>query len=110
MTTMITATARITSVLVGASPTAAIFAREQSGREHRLEVSVEDARRLSQGQVLVLQWSAHTVPELAPSPAAGEIVDASFTVQRERESPPRTEAMALEAALGAKPGTFSGRV
>lgn len=112
-----TIAARITSVLVGASPTAAILAKDDNGNEHRLEVSVESARMLSRGQVLVLQWTVHTVPELASDPVAGEIVDALFTVQRETPavgstpaSPPRTEAMALEAALGAKPGTFSGRL
>jgi len=113
---MITIAARITSVLIGASPTAAIMAKEDNGKEHRLEVSVESARMLGRGQVLVLQWSAHTVLELASDPVAEEIVDALFTVQRDSPAvgstpapPTRTEAMALEAALGAKPGTFTGR-
>lgn len=117
---MITIAARITSVLFGASPTGAIIAVDGDGHVHRLEVSVATARTLSRGQVLVLQWSVHTVPESETEPLApvtGEIVDALFTVQRENPAggsapalPQRTEAMALEAALGAKPGTFSGRV
>lgn len=115
MTTTIAA--RITSVLVGASPTAAVIAKEQNGNQHRLEVTVEHARTLSRGQVLLLQWTAYTVPELETDAVAGEIVDADYTLRRESgaagggapTSPTRTDAMALEAALGAKPGTFSGR-
>jgi hypothetical protein len=83
MTTTIVA--RVVRVVMGHSPAALIHAREESGNEHKLEVAVEAARNMSAGQVLVLQWSVHNLPELAtPHAVVGEIVDATYTARPTR--------------------------
>lgn len=122
MTTTIVA--RVVRVVMGHSPAALIHAREESGNEHKLEVAVEAARNMSAGQVLVLQWSVHNLPELAtPHVVVGEIVDATYTARPNEQSasvddasPPaaatpggRSEAMQLERALGIRPGALSQR-
>ncbi len=120
MTTTIVA--RVVRVVMGHSPAALIHAREESGNEHKLEVAVEAARNMSEGQVLVLQWSVHNLPELAtPHVVVGEIVDATYTARPpetsvDEASPPaaatpggRNEAMQLERALGIRPGVLSQR-
>ena len=121
MTTTIVA--RVVRVLVGHSPTALIHAREEDGSEHKLEVSAEAARNVSVGQVLVLQWSVHNLPELKTNVVVGEIVDATYTARPPEQSasvddasPPaaatpggRNEAMQLERALGIRPGVLSQR-
>jgi len=118
MTTTIVA--RVVRVVMGHSPAALIHAREESGNEHKLEVAEEAARNLSAGQVLVLQWSVHNLPELAkPHVVVGEIVDATYTARPPEQSieasppaaatPGRSEAMQLERALGIRPGVLSQR-
>lgn len=115
-----TIVARVVRVLVGHSPTAMIHARQEGGHEHKIEVPVEAVRNVSPGQVLVLEWSIHSLPELAPGVTASEVVDATFS-ERPLEAPTsgqesarptqstnhRSEAMALEAALGLKPGRLT---
>lgn len=120
MTTTIVA--RVVRVVMGHSPAALIHAREESGNEHKLEVAVEAARNMSAGQVLVLQWSVHNLPELATPHVVGEIVDATYTarppepsISVDEASPPaaatpgRSEAMQLERALGIRPGVLSSQ-
>ncbi len=53
---------RVTEVLAGASPTAAVLAMDAAGREVRLEIPVEQARSLTREAALVLSWSVHSMP------------------------------------------------
>ena len=62
--------ARILRVLQGHSPTAMVHARDPAGHEHKLEVPLESVRGVTAGQVLVLEWSVHDLPELV----VGEVV------------------------------------
>jgi hypothetical protein len=62
--------ARILRVLQGHSPTAMVHARDRVGHEHKLEVPLESVRGVTAGQVLVLEWSVHDLPEMV----VGEVV------------------------------------
>ena len=55
---------RVARVLTAASsPVAQLHAVNAEGHELRLEVPTITAREIAAGHVLVLQWSAHAVPE-----------------------------------------------
>lgn len=107
---MITVVARIHRVLQGHSPTAMLQAREDSGNEIKLEVSLESIRGVTPGQVLVLQWSVHNLAEMV----VGEVVP---PVTRPTEEPkpsstppptstaaPPSETQMLESMLGLTAG------
>lgn len=61
---MITIAARIARVLTGSSTATLVHAIDDDGLEIKLEVPPAQARTILPGQVLVVQWSAHTVPDL----------------------------------------------
>ncbi len=70
---------RVARVLTAASsPVAQLHAVNAEGHELRLEVPTITAREIAAGHVLVLQWSAHAVPEFVaqgepqPSPTRDE--------------------------------------
>ena len=76
---MATQVYRVSRVLTAAgSPVARVQAVDEDGHELRLEVPTTAAREIAAGYVLVLQWSAHAVPEfvvqseLQPSPTREE--------------------------------------
>lgn len=55
---------RVARVLTApSSPVARLHAVDEDGLELRLEVPTELAQRVTHGQVLVVNWSVHTLPE-----------------------------------------------
>lgn len=86
MTTMV---ARIVRVLTGHDTATLLHAADDDGLEIKLEVPPAQARTIVPGQVLVVQWSAHTVPALtttaaAPQPAAHtDPIDHEFDLRSE---------------------------
>ncbi len=65
---MATQVFRVTRVLTAAaSPVARLQAVDQSGHEMRLEVPVALVQQVAAGHVLVVNWSVHALPELAPA-------------------------------------------
>ena len=103
--------ARILRVLQGHSPTAMVHARDRVGHEHKLEVPLESVRGVTSGQVLVLEWSVHDLPELV----LGEVVPPTTRPAEEPRpsatppSPPTpgaapSEEQMLEVMLGLTPG------
>lgn len=111
---MTTVVARVLRVLIGHSPTAMLHSRAENGNEFKLEVPAASVRDVSPGQVLVLQWSVHSLPELA----SGEVVEpnlgqpgasstAPASVPETAASPQpgaRSSERDFEAMLGLKPG------
>lgn len=68
---MNTIAARVARVHTGSSVATLIHALDDDGLEHKIEVPPALARTVVPGQVLILQWSVHTVPNLAsPEPQA----------------------------------------
>jgi len=65
---MTTIAARIVRVLNGPAAPTMLHAIDEDGLELRLEVPSAHARMVVPGQVLVVQWSAHAVPDLASPP------------------------------------------
>lgn len=103
--------ARILRVLQGHSPTAMVHARDPVGHEHKLEVPLESVRGVTAGQVLVLEWSVHDLPELV----VGEVVPPTTRPAEEPKpgaTPPPSptpsaapsEEHMLEVMLGLTPG------
>lgn len=86
---MTTIAARITRVHTGSSVATLLHAIDDDGLEHRIEVPPALARAVVPGQVLVLQWSVHTVPTLssqeppAPAPRAVDPIDHEFDLRSE---------------------------
>ena len=85
-----TIVARIIRVLTGNATATMLHAVGEDGLEIKLEVPPAQARAVVPGQVLVMQWSAHSVPELstpqAPArPAALPIdpLDHEFDIRSE---------------------------
>lgn len=62
---------RIHAVLAGQAADAAVIGRDADGRELRLELPAAEALAIRRGHLLVLQLSAHEVPD-APAPEASE--------------------------------------
>lgn len=116
---MTTIAARILRVMSGHSSTAMLIATDNNGRELRLEVPVDAVQGVGPNQVLVLQWSVHTIPspvpievvvtsapessptaapptETRPTSASGEIHDSTHTTGK------------LEQLLGLSPGRLRG--
>lgn len=92
-TTMV---ARILRVLTGHDTATMLHAVDDDGLEIKLEVPPAQARTIVPGQVLVLQWSAHSIPALAaptaaPQPAAIDPIDHEFDL---RSGPPASAASA----------------
>lgn len=116
---MNTVVARVLRVLTGHSPIALIHAVDKHGHEQKLEVPVEAAREVSAGSVLVLQWSAHVLPDVPGDGATIEIVpveelplataarpsSASGVIE---SSSANSDAAQLEALLGLRPGRLRG--
>lgn len=86
---MTTIAARITRVLTGASTATLLHAIDDDGLEIRLEVPPAQARAVVPGQVLVVQWSTHTIPELTiaevqpPTARPADPLDHEFDIRRE---------------------------
>ena len=92
-TTMV---ARIVRVLTGHDTATMLQAVDDDGLEIKLEVSPAQARTIVPGQVLVMQWSAHsipalTVPQATPQAAAADPIDHEFDL---RSEPPASAASA----------------
>jgi hypothetical protein len=93
---MITIVARITHVVTGHDTATLLQAIDDDDLEIKLEVPPAQARMIVPGQVLVLQWSAHTVPALTtPAPQleapAADPIDHEFDL---RSEPPASPASA----------------
>jgi hypothetical protein len=107
--------ARILRVLQGHSPTAMVHARDRVGHEHKLEVPLESVRGVTAGQVLVLEWSVHDLPEMvvgevvppatrpAEEPKPGAAPTPAPTSTPTTAAAPSEEQM-LEVMLGLTPG------
>ena len=90
-TTMVT---RIIRVLTGHDTATMLHAVDDDGLEIKIEVPPAQARTIVPGQVLVVQWSAHSIPALAttptaPQPAAADPIDHEFDI---RSEPPASTA------------------
>ena len=116
---MNTVVARVLRVLTGHSPIAMIHAVDKHGHEQKLEVPVEAAREVAAGSVLVLQWSAHVLPNVSSDGHAIEVVPVeetpSVTATRPstisgviESSSANSDAAQLEALLGLRPGRLRG--
>ncbi len=79
--------ARIVRVLTGNATATMLHAIDADGLELRLEVPPAQARAVTPGQVLVLQWSVHSIPELtappAPTTAPPDPLDHEFDLRTE---------------------------
>jgi len=90
---MITIAARIARVVTGASTASLLHAIDDDGLEIKLEVAPALARAVVPGQVLVVQWSTHTVPDLTayapPQPTARPIdpIDHEFDIRNDTPAP-----------------------
>ncbi len=70
---MATQVYRVTRVLTAAgSPVARVQAMNDEGHEARLELPTALVQRIAPGNVLVLNWSIHALPELLAPAAAQE--------------------------------------
>jgi hypothetical protein len=109
---MTTRTYRVVRVLAGHSPVARIDGTdEEDGLEIRLEVSAEEARGVTPGQALVVEWTLQAATAAPPKPdvraAAAPrsgpvvIVDAEFTTSAPR--PANTPASRPTSAGGMDP-------
>lgn len=115
---MTTIAARILRVMSGHSSTAMIVASDNDNRELRLEVPVDAVQGVGPNQVLVLQWSVHTLP----SPVPIEVVVTTSPESRPTATPDpdsrpttaageihdSTGAGKLESILGLRPGRLRG--
>jgi hypothetical protein len=63
--TPITIVARIVRVVTGNATATLLHAVVEDGLEAKLEVLPAQARAVVPGQVLVMQWSVHSIPELS---------------------------------------------
>ena len=85
-----TIAARIQAVRVGHSARALIHAVDSEGLEYKLEVPADAVQRTAPGQVLVLHWSIHALPD--PVAQAAEVrpqaaeVTAQTTASPDRQS------------------------
>lgn len=104
---MKTIVARVVRVRMGHSPTAMVQAVDQLGHDHRLEIPVEDARDVSPGAALVLQWSVHGIPDM-PRDSAVEIEVVPASPAPAEATSPTDEVGQLEAMLGLRPGRLRG--
>ena len=94
-----TVVARIARVITGHDTATKLEAFDDDGLEIKFEVSPAQARAIVPGQVLVLQWSTHTIPEWTSSEtfAVGTRVDLKDPIDLEfdiRSEPPATPASA----------------
>lgn len=112
---MTTIVARILRVMSGHSTTAMIVAADDASRELRLEVPADAVEGVSPNQVLVVQWSAHALP----NPVPVEVIVTSSTESRPTAAPPEArptsasgeihdQAGKLEQILGLRPGRLRG--
>ncbi|PCC73191.1 hypothetical protein SAMN02745121_08214 [Nannocystis exedens] len=90
---------RISAVLAGQSAHVAVVGRDAAGRELQLELSPDRARGLQPGQLLLLTWSAHVVPELEAAAPAGageakpsEVPDAAAPTSTPEPATARSQA------------------
>ena len=67
---MATQVFQVTRVLTAAASPVARLDAINDGHELRLEIPAALAQRIAPGNVLVLNWSVHALPELAPAPVA----------------------------------------
>ena len=100
---MTTIVARIQEVLQGHSDRAQIRAVNAQGHELRFEVPVETARGLTAEHVLVLDWSAHLVPD-RPTANAPDTPDtpATSVTSSEPTTGPSPGARQLATLMGLK--------
>jgi len=61
--------ARIIRVVTGNTTATLVHAIDDDGRDQKLELEPAAARTIVPGQVLILQWSVHSIPELTGAPA-----------------------------------------
>lgn len=109
---MTTIVARILRVLTGHAQAAMLHAVDEDGLELRLEVPAAHARTVVPGQVLVMQWSAHAVPELTPTPTPAQHahhdddpIDHEFDI---RSEPPSARAIEDELSMLLGPARRKG--
>ena len=57
--------ARVIRVVTGNATATLVHAIDDGGRDQKLELTPAQARTILPGQVLILQWSVHDVPELS---------------------------------------------
>jgi hypothetical protein len=72
---------RISAVLAGQSAHVTVVGRDAAGRELQLELPPAQARALEVGQLLLLSWSAHAIPELDSGAPAGSSTTAEPTAE-----------------------------
>ena len=60
--------ARIIRVVTGNTTATLVHAIDDDGRDQKLELEPAAARTIVPGQVLILQWSVHNIPELTGAP------------------------------------------
>ena len=97
-----TRVARIARVITGHDTATMLEALDDEGLEIKLEVPPAQARTIVAGQVLVLQWSTHTIPEWTSSSTfavgtrveLGDPVDLEFDI---RSEPPASTATPASA-------------
>lgn len=97
-----TRVARIARVITGHDTATMIEALDDEGLEISLEVPPAQARAIVPGQVLVLQWSTHTIPEWTSSEvfAVGTRSDLRDPIDLEfdiRSEPPASAAAPASA-------------
>lgn len=97
-----TRVARIARVITGHDTATMIEAFDDEGLKTGFEVPPAQARDIVPGQVLVLQWSTHTIPEWTSSEvvAVGTRVDLKDPVDLEfdiRNEPPASAATPASA-------------
>ena len=61
--------ARVIRVVTGNATATLVHAIDDDGRDQKLELEPATARTIVPGQVLILQWSVHNIPELTDTPA-----------------------------------------
>ncbi len=116
--------ARILRVLTGDSPTAMLHAIDAEGHELRLEVPAQAVQAIVPGQLLVVTWSVHRIPEGLAAPVPAPLALREPAVELAEATPvatvssppidgsivdPRDDAeRRFEALLGLTPGRRRG--
>ena len=89
--------ARVIRVVTGNATATLVHAIDDGGLDQKLELSPAQARTIMPGQVLILQWSVHDVPELSSAPAVPvtqppDPLDHEFDIRIDSPAPAPTGA------------------